>query len=252
MRATCEVVLPLPSEFDLEPVWSHPRASWLVQHRVFTPLCLLFLVVSEVLANLSSSLTARWIMFAVSLLASGIGAAAALTQTDRRMLRSLARSFEYWLLIGNLLLMILCRGVELNWNLVQMLNWAITFGCGVYVFSLDAMLHMSRTAKGIVIGCAMLINIAAFVGDHLLTSDTVSVTIFLYQSDTRSLRGSALSAILFFLCKYLLAILFRPRRLLIVSSPIVYDLKQRNKPEDTVTPASELHSLQSYQTRLLD
>jgi hypothetical protein len=264
MRAAFEIVLPLPSELDLHPLWNPPLVERLVQHRAFTPLSVLFLIlyaISTAVYNPSFDSFGGWGTFFTGTAVYCVWALAALSRMDRRMMLALMSTFEWWLLIGNLLMYIICRGIEQRWELGSTLLVYFCFGYGLCIFSLDAMVTVSRAAKGVVLVSALSFGTIVFVNEHLSSeiAQSEDVRIFFYQSTTSSLRGSSLLTIMFFFCKYFLAILFRPRRLLIVSSPILYQLQvPENDSESeqlamvaTERSTSAVQSLKHYEARLL-
>jgi hypothetical protein len=166
MRAAFGIVLPLPSELDLSPVWSHPRLLLFVQHRAFIPLSMFVLLLMSINIWIVGS-AGGWAVFGLGAAAFCIWGVATLSQMDRRMISALLRTFEWWLLIANMLMYIICRGVELRWKLQRMLAWFIAFGCGVCIFSLDALLQLSRLVKGAVVAGGLIWGICNFVTEHL-------------------------------------------------------------------------------------
>jgi hypothetical protein len=247
---SCEIALPFPKKFELRPVLAHAWLASIVRHKWFSPLsgAIIFLYVLLVTIPEASLPVLRWFLYSALLIVTSSWGVAASTQADRRLLRALARSFEWWLLNANLLVYVVCRWMELGWSPQALLILGVWCGALFYAFSLDAMLQVSRRGKGIVL-LILLVNLTiAFVTSHLGYDDaSLTVTVFLYRTDTGSLKGSALTSMMLFLGKYFLALIFRPRRLLIVSSAILYDLV-----EDGDEQAPAALTLQHYETRLLD
>jgi hypothetical protein len=249
LRISCSVNLPLPADFSLQPLLQNERLAALGNHQMFYP-AVLAVTLLGLLQNLipwSEELVAvEWILYSFDLLALTCFLFILLTQLDRRLLKLLFRSFEYGFLLTELLLQQVSLSV-LNHAPDAVVSTCITSLAGLFIISLDALVGAGRRGKGAFLLAALLAYSYTLVWTHLNASSIsdIQVSVFFYRTTVNSLLGSATLTLIAFVSKYLFYNLFRPGRMLILSSNILYSLKRDpllGDGEELMMHAAELNA----------
>jgi hypothetical protein len=226
LRISCAVNLPLPADFILQPLLRNERLSSLGNQRYFYPVCLLLglvLWLLHVSIPWNGSLAGiGWTIYAMYLLDFSLGTAVFLTQMDRRLMSLLLRSFEYGFLLAELLLMETCLAL-LNHGSMSLVTTFLSCSEGLLIISLDAFAGMGRRSKGCILALNLFLMAVALLAMHLNPNQIgtdMDVTCFFYRSTVKNLLGSAMVTLTLFIIKYIYYILFRPGKLLILTSNI--------------------------------
>jgi hypothetical protein len=238
---SCHSALPFPPSFRLQPVLSNRTLRRLVTHRLFYPLSFLLIGAMVLLywALLFLDGLPVWAQFAFGAillflaLAQGI---VALAQVDKRLLRALFLSFEYWWLLGNVAALVYCSFKESTSLSYNLLGDALFLTAMLNLLSLDAMVEVSRRTKTVGLSLLFVSLIFAMCITHTsaYNAHSVEVQVFFYESTTASIRGSALFSFTVFIGKYLFHVLWRPQSMLIVISRIQFQLEGREGGADAV------------------
>jgi hypothetical protein len=215
----CTVTSPFPPSFDLQPVVTQRHLVAFGQYRWFYTIAVvqgcLFLV--EFYLSPYTPTVFHGIMQPLIVLAVLVWMLASLTRMDSRILRQLLLSFEWWWLLGNTLLYIVCMFVDSPFTYVASPMFIMLLSM-LFTISLDAVVDSNRWGRGLLLLCTVLglINLM-----RAPSSNPVFHPIcLLYCTSTHSLRGGALTTLAIFTAKYLAFTLFKPQHLLIVSTRV--------------------------------
>jgi hypothetical protein len=249
LRISCSVDLPLPANFTLHPLLHSKRLSAVADHRYFYPSALIITLLWLICAAVPFGDSLAWLMWTLHsmyLLAIVGLIPIILTQVDRRIWRLLCRNFEYGLLIGQVIVIGICFIVlATKQSAFVLLQNFISLCVFSFTLSMDAVVGVSRVGKGCVLAGNLIIFASGFAYTHLQPateqSDT-NVSIFFYRTTVLSILGSATVTLTLFVCKYLFYVIFRPGRMLILTSHIAFSVERDAVEELQVhsTPSREL------------
>jgi hypothetical protein len=222
LRISSSVSSPFPSEFTLHPLLRSERLSAIAEHQFFYAsffsIALLWIVYAVVPWS-ACPISVEWVTFALCQVLAWGWCIVAMTQVDRRILWLLFRSFEYIFLLIQACTISICLFVQ---------SQAIFVLCGfVLMLSLDALVGASSRGKGLALLAFLMQLLYLLVYHHMHpTEDPVSVTIFFYRTTVDSISGSATVTLILFVSKYMFYILFRPGKMLILSSNVSFSVKR--------------------------
>jgi hypothetical protein len=211
------------------------RLSSIGSHRYYYPgvLCVVLLWLIHAAVPWSDSLKGvEWTLYSVYLLALAFFIPIFLTQMDRRLMSLLFHSFEYGFLLSQIVLQAVCA-LMINHRPVACVNAVVALISGLSIISLDA-LAAGRKGKGIFLVAMCIAYSYQLLMAHLNVEgySDIQVVVFFYRTTVFSLEGSATLTVILFTGKYLFHIVWRPGRMLILTSNIVYSLKQHPMPVD--------------------
>jgi hypothetical protein len=222
---SCSGSLPLPVSFRLRPLWSNARLSSIGRTRWHFPSIITVGVLSLIALWLPAS-TPEYvenILHTCGLVLLLLWLSVCLTHMDRLLLHALVWSFEWWFLMSNIVMFVVCLLVDIG---VQYPVILICIGyCSIclYVFSLDAVVGPTRGHKvcllATVLVCLVVELVQAQHVDRQLDRSQ-DFCAFLYCTSTGSLRGTSTTTLAVFTIKYIVLLLWRPVQLMIISARV--------------------------------
>jgi hypothetical protein len=248
LRIACAVKLPISADFTLQPVLRNDKLAYLGNHRYFfafaLPIAVLWLLFTAVPWSGSSS-GFQWTIYALFQICVWSWYFVALTQMDRCLMKSLFRSFEYGLLIGQVVVIVVCR-IVLAQDLLSCVDSFLFFYSMAFTLSLDAVIGATRLGKGffLIAMFSMLVDDLSYAQSHPDKDEVINVTLFFYRTTVTSIRGSAILTLTLFVAKYLFHVLFRPGRMLILTSHIAYSVTRDDAGKDglNINPVADLNA----------
>lgn len=195
-----------------EKSWYYPALSvWLI-----------FTIIIVHLTSLSSVVQSPLLFVCIV----GVAAICAveLTRVDKYLLGRLVLCFEYWLLIGNTLAIVItvfytqivAESVDFGSMVASALGNLLLLMGSLYSFSLDAIVRCNPRLKLIVLTLLLVNELYVFLHQAVVPETEVSICLF-YCANNRSIISSSELTIIFFMFKYIVRCIRRPTSLIIIS-----------------------------------
>jgi len=239
----CSVILPFPSNsssWPMRPVITHPTLMWLGAQRWFYFFAQVNILLALALTMTGATFGGRVAQLTVhcTLQLSGLGwLVVSLTQMDRVLMRRLLLSFEWWWLVGNLLVLVVCSLVE-NSSALYFVGFLMLIQAVVWILSLDALVGFEAgrspgqirwVRAGLLLGMfvAVVLMLITAYSDGVREKGSTTVCLGSLCTKVVSLHQSAAMTLTVFVGKLLLQVVFRPGQPLILQSRLHICLRQQ-------------------------